>query len=209
MGKLKNGLHGPVTGKVGNVVYSTWNDQNVVKSAPVRTAPFTEKEEINHWRFAKAQDWIRPIGSFLKIGFRNHTPTSKGMNAAKSYLMKNAFPKEGWNSRIIPSLVMVSAGTLALPDDIQVSIDESALLTFTWNPVSGQDQAPLDQVMLMAYNVEAEDARISLGGNFRKSGTASLDLSHSTPGEHHLYLAFVAHDQSRQSNSVYLGEVTV
>ena len=46
MGKLLSGIMGPVKGRVGNLVFTTWKGKNVVKSRPERKAEITENEKI-------------------------------------------------------------------------------------------------------------------------------------------------------------------
>ena len=209
MAKSKSGMNGQVRGKVGNLVYSSWKGIDVVKRAPVRTAPFTEKQKLQQWLFKLTQDWLNPISTVLKIGFKAYTETNQGVTAAKSYLFKNALIRDGYNSWVDPSLMLVSYGNLTPAANLAVILKPENELVFTWDTSVSTGQNQLDQVLLLAYNVQEKEAVSSLGGHFRKDGTASLSLLNRKAGEYHLYAAFVAADRSRQSNSVYLGSVPV
>lgn len=207
MAKAENGIDGPIAGKVGNHVFSTWRGIPIVKRKGVRTAPLSEKQMLNTWMFKKKQEWLSPITEFLKIGFKGYTLTNQGVTAAMSYLSNHAFIKEGYNSYIDPALMKVSYGNLQLPENIQLSLDPEKQLNFTWEPNFSRENSRLDQVLLLAYNVEEKDAAMALGGKFRQDGSASLPLAHHKPGQYQVYLAFVAEDRLRQSDSVYLGTV--
>src|SRR5690606_20834076 len=63
-------------------------------------------------------------------------------------------------------------------------------------------------IMMMAYNIEEEDALMTTSGQFRKTGSDSLDLSDGNEGTFHIYAAFVSVDRTSQSDSIYLGTVT-
>jgi len=200
---------GKLRGKVGNLVHTSWKGIEVIKTAPVRKEPFSEKQLQSQYIFKLTQDWLRPIMPLLKIGFKGYTLTNEGVTAAKSYLSKFALDKDGYDSSIDPTRMLVSYGDLPLSDGIQVPLTPGKELQFSWSPAVTREMAPLDQVLLLAYNVEKAAEVSSLGGHFRKAGTASISLANAKPGEYHIYLAFVAEDRSRQSNSMYLGVVTV
>lgn len=68
---------------------------------------------------------------------------------------------------------------------------------------------PATQIMLLGYNVEKVAAIAELYGRVRDHGSAVLDLTTHIPGTFHLCAAFIAHDRSRQSDSVCLGTVEI
>jgi len=209
MGRLKYGINGPIVGKVGTVVGSSWRGIDYVKSLPKRKKPPTENEKINRFIFAKTQNWLQPIAGFLKVGFKDYTPTNQGVNAAKSYLYKNALIKDGYDSVIDPSKMMVSYGDLPLVENLQMELNSENELLVTWNAdeIRSEEKEPDDQVMILAYNVDKKDAYFTISGQFRKTGSDKLDLKLVLDGTIHVYVAFVSVDRSRQSNSVYLGTV--
>ncbi len=105
---------------------------------------------------------------------------------------------------------MVSYGTLAEPTEAQVSIVEQNNLAFTWQPCAVNTPYAHDQIMLMAYCVELNEACYEIHGAFRHLGNAELALSPDFKEKSVLvYLAFVATDRKKQSRSVYLGEMMV
>ena len=209
MAKTKNGVSGSVSGKVGNTVYSSWKGIEVVKSKPVRKAPLSQKQIDNNFVFGLTQAWLRPIIPLLQVGFRDYAPTNQGVTAAKSYIHRHALTKDGLNSSIAPEKMMVSYGPLPSADNIATELTPEKELIFTWDPTVKAKASALDQALLLAYNIKDADANYSLGGDFRKSGTGKLNLRSFTPGDFHLYLAFVSADGAMQSDSVYLGKVTV
>jgi hypothetical protein len=111
-----------------------------------------------------------------------------------------------------PALMQVSRGDLLLPEGIHVSRDSDNNAVFQWDnqPLpwaiigsTGADER--DQVMVLAYDIEVGERAWILVGAFRKEGKESLQLTSDRP--HHCWLAFIAADRSRQSESVYLGIV--
>ena len=211
MGKLISGINGPFLGKIGTVHGSSWKGKPYVKGPYMpRTEKISDKEKGNRAKFAKAQYWLKPITDFVRVGFKGYTPTWEGFVAAKSHLMKNAMEGTGSEATIDPAKVKVSYGDLALQPDIAVKLIEGNKLLVTWNPeynyngVDGVD--PDDQVMILAYDIEQAEYNDTTTGQFRHIGSHTLQVD---PGHnYHIYVAFNAHDRSRQSDSVYLGTIT-
>ncbi|MFI5157056.1 MAG: DUF6266 family protein, partial [Chitinophagales bacterium] len=131
----------------------------------------------------------------------------EGFLAAKSYLTKNAMEFDGVEWKVNPALMKVSFGTLPLSENIAVKTAEDWNLLFTWDTaeVNGSDKK--DQVMLMAYNLESKHVIKDTSGEFRQTGSTKLKIYFPNTLSWHVYFAFIAVDRSRQSDSVYLGEI--
>jgi len=208
MGRFVNSINGPIQGKVGSVIGSSRKGIPYVKGPyKKRTAKVSKKEIGNRSKFADAQFWLRPLLAFVREGFKGYSLQSEGFIAAKSYLLLNAFEGAPPNFTINPSLVRVSFGDLPLSNNIaveQIAVDQ---LQFTWDPARVEGASPLDQAMLLAYDVENAAAYFTVTGQFRNTGSDTLQIAPKTGRTYHLYFAFSAADRSRQSHSLYLGEI--
>ena len=215
MAKYANGVNGAFIGKLGTVVGTTWKGIPVMRSLPSkRSSKAKGNEKQNQTKFSIAHYWLQPLLEVVREGFKGYSEYVEGFNAAKSYLLNNAFEGEKPNIYINPALVKISAGDLPLPSGITAGLaaEQSRpgvpTIEFTWDTTTLPYEADnWDQVMVVAYNVEESEAFINIHGQFRFNGSHILDVR---PGHtYHLYLAFTAKDRSRQSDSVYLGEITV
>jgi hypothetical protein len=208
MGKLINGIKGPIQGKVGSVIGSSRNGVHYIKGPyKNRTKKVSKKEMANREKFAAAQKWLSPIIGFVRDGFKGYSERSQGFVSAKSLLLKNAFADNGSGLRIDPSLVQVSYGDLPLPENLAVKLTENSELEFTWDPGEQmRDGAPSDQIMMLAYDVQKMEEKMNTTGQFRSTGKDILSLKAVEGKIFQVYAAFCAADRSRQSNSVYLGE---
>jgi len=218
MAKMKKGLYGPISGKVGGIVGSSWRGIEFIKSRPKRTRPPTEGELANRFVFAYTQLWLQPIKDFLEAGFRDDNHPVHGVNAAKSYLYKHALTKDGFNSVIHPELMKISVGTLPLSADIQVEKTSPDELTVTWNTDSITGGRPDDQIMILIYGVRDKDRVITgdvfgtVAGEFRRTGIEKIKVRPNPQNpdlDYHVYAAFSAMDRSRQSDSMYLGTIAL
>jgi len=210
MGRLTGGINGPIRGKVGTVIGSSWKGIPYLKGPyKKRTLKVSKKETGNRSKFSEAQYWLKPLLKFVREGFKGYTPTVEGFVAAKSYLLLNAFEGEQPDIRINPALVKVSYGDLPLSNNIAVAQIDGGAVHFSWDTAAVEGGNARDQVMLLAYDIENGKAYFTTTGQFRSVGADVLHID-PTPGKTwHFYVAFTAADRSRQSDSVYLGEATV
>ena len=207
MGRLVKDINGAFTGKVGSVVGYTRNGKAFIKGPyKKRTKRISEKELSNRKRFALAQAWLKPLLLFVREGFKGYSESAQGFIAAKSYLMTHAMSVENGEHKIHPEKVKVSYGSLPLSADIKAERIADNKIRFSWDGshIKGTDY--FDQVMLMAYHVGSGFYSCVTTGPFRYTGEALLEISQKLEG-HEVYLAFCAADRSRQSDSVYLGQL--
>ena len=210
MAKLDNNILGSFSGRIGNVIGSSWKGIPYMKSAPgSRTKKISAKEKANRQKFKLAHEWLLPLLGFVQQGYRGYSPTVEGFLAAKSYLLKNAMEFVGTEWKVNQALMKVSFGTLSLSEHIAVKSTGDGKLLFTWDTTGVKDGYGNDQVMLLAYDIKNKNANYITNGAFRETGSASLLSPCSKGGSCHIYLAFVAADRSRQSDSIYLGEIKI
>ena len=198
---------GKLSGKLRNLVAYTRDGENLRRKAPNRTTPPTERELVNQYIFGLVQDWVTPLSPFLKRGFKNYGRKVYGANAAKSLIHRKALHRQGYDSTIDPSLVQVSAGKVALPENLQASQGADGQIHFSWDPKTVGNASPRDRIMLLAYNVEKKWPEYELSGPKRHEAAAQLSLAGNLSGTYHLYAAFVSEDGEEQSDSGYLGSL--
>src|SRR4051812_32291906 len=113
MGKALNGINGPISGKVGSAVFYIVNGEAFVRSRPEkRSGKKTKKEKANTSGFAKVQHFMKPIKSYLKIGYKGYGTKTGGYKGAVSYALHNAVEGEYPNQFVNPEKVRVSGGEL-------------------------------------------------------------------------------------------------
>ena len=211
MARFNPGVLGPTSGKVGALVAASWRGQPYLRSLPRikrRKQKPTGDLKQNRSKFSTLHFWLQPLIDFLRIGFKGYAPLVDGFNAAKSFGLRNAFTGKGDDQILDPSLVRVSHGDLLLPAFINFKQLETYVLEFSWDTtVTWHQSHSHDQVMLLAYDNVHKRARMKLTGQFRQTGKDILELSPMAGYSYHVYAAFIAHDRSQQSNSVYLGMI--
>jgi hypothetical protein len=209
MAIYKNGINGAFSGKLGTVVGATWKGQPYMRTLPSkRKGPASEAAIASRNKFAMAHNWLKPVLPFVREGFKGYSATTEGFLAAKSYLLRNAFEGSSDKPVINPALVKVSYGDLLLPENITAVKIEDNQIQFTWDTTDLNKNNRFDQVMMLAYDIENGTAYYQVPGQPRLNGGDVLPISQA-PFDRifHLYVAFVAADRSRQSESLYLGTI--
>lgn len=208
MAKAENGPLGPVKGKLGNLIFSSNLGTPYVRINP-GTRKKGNKKEVNTRNAFTTLTWafLNPIKPFLQVSYKEVAKGRRTLQAAISYLNKNAMERDANNNSVIlPSKMLVSRGSLGMSAEVQVSLSEDRELQFSWNPHSASKAFNNDdQVLLVAYNVEAQAAVTAIGPAFRRDGSASLSLNDLPAGKLHVYLGFISYDRSKASDSLYLG----
>ncbi|MXV49462.1 hypothetical protein GS399_00640 [Pedobacter sp. HMF7647] len=212
MGKLPNGILGGISGKVGTVVGYVMNGKAYVRSAPRKSEQKPSAAQLAmRQRFALAQNWLKPLTPFVRIGCKNYGSSGRGFIAAKSYLMHYALTGTHPEVSVDPAMVMVAWGKLPQATGASVSLDASGNLSFQWdaNEYRGTNFQN-DHVMLLAYIPEAKLAAFDLCGARRSKGGDTLKLDAGFSGkEADVYMAFITEEREELSNSQYLGRITV
>lgn len=90
MGTIKQGIFGGFSGKVRTIVSSNWKGIcYMIGQAQSVKNPRTAKQVAQRDKFLLALSFIRPIQSFIQVGFKTYAHKQSEFNAAMSYTLKN------------------------------------------------------------------------------------------------------------------------
>jgi hypothetical protein len=210
MASYKEGAMGPFHGKLGNIIGGTWKGKPYMRLRPDRRAKPSPREQLNRDKFKTLHLYLQPLVDIVRAGFKGYSRMVEGYNAAKSYNLKNAFTLVKGVYELDPAKVLLSYGTLRLPENISCELIDREL-HFTWeNNQPASVENPDDRTMLLAYqpgNKYGSEEYYTISGARRKEAKDMLLLK--APGTYHVYFALTDEERSRQSNSVYLGTVEV
>ena len=205
MARLKNGLIGGVTGKIGNVIISSRYGKEYVKSAPDKVKnPKTKEQVKQRSKFSVTMAFLKTMTTFIRVGFQNasedrRTPT----NAASSYIMKNAFTNDAGNLELDYSKVLVSMGDLDTSEIINSEFKDRGFTVY-WDKGFKGNAKDNDQAMLLAHNSNLGESIYDIGVGKRSHGSAKIVLPNNWNNHDiHIYLAFRSADGMKVSNSVY------
>lgn len=214
MAILTEGVNGPVTGRLGNVVFYRVKGQNRARSLPrvtKRKRKPSPEQAAQRSKFKLIQQWLRPVKRLVRLGFGNDASPKTGHNVAMSYNMRHAIIDNDGEFSVDPAAFRFSAGPLTSPVNAQVSLGDGEL-HFTWDKPDIQATLGDARTLLLAYNVRN-------GYGYDKIYGASFDLCADTLDLGFLncrigdtcyaYMAFINAVTGEVSDSVYAGTVTI
>ena len=210
MGTIKKGILGGFSGTVGTVVGGNWKGIDYMRSKGTPTNPNTPAQKVQRTKFALTQAFLKPITSYVRIGFRTYAIKKTAYNCAMSHFIKNCITGESPNFTIDFTKVVLASGNLPMPSDASFSL-ENGVMTFSWtdNSVVG-DARQNDFAMPLIYNKNKGEAIFSTESATRSTETIALPVSIDWAGDElEMYLSFSATDSNKLSNSEYLGSYTI
>ena len=210
MGKAKDGIFGPVNGKVKNLIFYTAKGINIIRSVGEKKNIIpSEALKRNNSNFAVLVKFLKKVKPFIRAGFKKEAIGSvySYHNLATSWNLKNAMRNESGISEIMFDKLLLSRGNCLPPDAAQVSLQPGGL-SFTWNATALPYAPSQDRAMLLAYFPELQEAIMNTDGAKRMAGSDFLALQPSYLQEAmEVYIAFKATDSDDVSYSQYLGRI--
>lgn len=212
MGKIKNGILGPFSGKVGNVVGATNNGVHYMRVIPANvTDPKTDKQLAQRQRFGLMTSTLKVFRPIVNVGFRKRTGNTSPANRALSYNLKNAITGDYPDQEIDFQAFMVARGDLTSVPDLTAVSDNPGELTFSWTDNDGVGSAKADDALTVAcYNPESGNLFYQMGAAAREDESVSINLPQTYEGQLvHIYAFFVSTGSDDVTDSQYAGEVQI
>jgi hypothetical protein len=212
MGKIKNGILGAFSGKVGNVIGGTWNGVSYMRAVPVNVKdPKTPKQMAQRQRFSLITSVTRKLKPAIDTGFRTGSGRMSPVNRAVSYNIKNAVSGEYPEQVVDFENLLLSRGDLTGSSGISVSSNPGGVIDITWNDNSGDGSARSgDYLHAACYDTEAKKLYYQPQAATREDAQHTLtlpDLFHGRDVE--TWIFFVSETETDVSDSEYLGAITV
>lgn len=212
MGKIKQGILGPFSGKVGNVVGATNNGVHYMRVIPANVQdPKTDKQLAQRQRFGLMTSTLKIFRPVVTIGYRKKTGKTTPRNRALSYNLKNAITGEYPDQDIDYQAFMVARGDLTSASDLAADSNTPGEITFSWTDNSGIGSAKADDVLYAAcYAPDDGELFYQAEAATREDGSATLILPQNYQGkEVHVYAFFASAENEDVTDSIYAGEILV
>lgn len=211
MGKIKQGILGGFSGKVGSVVGSSWKGISYMRGKALSIKnPKTLQQKMQRSKFALTLSVLKPMTAFLRVGFKLYAKNQSGFNAAMSYTIQNAISGAYPNYTLDFDKLLVSRGSLtgAIFPTTDVA---SGKIEIFWDDNSGIGNAQTtDKAMIVAINPAKEESVFITEGSPRTSGNAEIAVSPYWVGDEvEVYLSFISEDKKSIATSTYCGSVVI
>ena len=208
MARVKDGIFGGFSGKIGNVVGCKGETGYYVRSIPSHTVnPQTERQQSQRGKFAQAMQFARTLTPFLRISYREFAGAGKPYHAAVSSFLKNAVVETDSGCAIDFAKALISRGSLTAVHQAEIASSDHKI-TFTWTDNSGEgNAAPTDVTLLVAFNKTRWMAVYTDAAACRSDEKADLCIPADWDGDElAVYLGFRSKDGETVANSVYFSQ---
>lgn len=210
MATYQHGILGPFSGKVGQVVGSSWRGITVMRSLPVRKKTVPSALQMDRRaRFVLMNGFLRPLTELLRLSFGNKTKNRTPFNLAFS---RNIDAIVG----IFPALtidypnICLSKGQLPLGEPPSVASDEPGKLLLNWKTGDGINQDQTCGTAFIAAYSEELNRWIYITHEITEGQTSCLlDVIPFSGRPVHVYIGFIAKGKQKTAESRYMGLINV
>ena len=211
MGKIKEGILGGFSGKVGPVVGSSWKGIAVMRSLPPHKRGKSTELQLRQMAKVKlVTDFVSPLANFLTRAYSCVTVKMSCYNKAFSYNVRNAVSGEYPVFRINYPRVTLGMGDLLNPDTVSVDADAAGQIRFSWPDNSGEGSArATDRAFVAVYCESQASWSASNNGSQRNTGSYTLDVAAFSGKLVHAYIGFLSDGAQFVSTSKYAGELII
>ncbi|MCL2413318.1 MAG: DUF6266 family protein [Bacteroidales bacterium] len=209
MGRIKKGILGGISGKVGTVVGANWKTTSYIRSLPQNVKnPRTLGQRRQRSKFALVVALLRQLNVILRIGWKLFAKSQSPFNACTAYTLANAVKGTFPNFEIDYSKVLISCGSLAGATNGTASVANGDLV-LSWDNNSGINSAePTDTTLVAVINTAKSETIAQTTGVERSKETQTIKIPANWLGDDvEVYLGFVSEDGKEVANSVHIGKV--
>lgn len=211
MAKMKKGIFGPVSGKIGPVVVARWKGINYVREAaqkPSEPLPRSAAQIANEQKMKFTNELLQPFHPYVNIGFENMAIDKTALSVAYSFNFHKAVMGEYPNLSVDYSKMVISSGLLPQLNQPVLKLIATDVLELTWQQNTNSKASFDDQVMLVLYSPELKITDGFTGGAKRTAKQCLFKFDPAlvgTPLE--VYLSVTSMNRKKVADSLYMGRV--
>lgn len=206
MAKLKKGILGPFSGKIGPVIGGTWKSIAYIRAvSPKKPAKRTIGQIATQEKMRFLNNFLVPFHSYISVGMKNEANSQTEISAAFSAnyhrTILGIFP----DLSVDHPLFIFSKGSLPMVTDLVITA-ENHMLQITWNSNNGLKARFNDQLVIVVYCAAMHRTQGFVGGVNRRDNKCMLELeSHFMGKELDIYASITSLDRKKIADNVYLG----
>jgi hypothetical protein len=220
MARIKKGVLGGLSGKVGNVIGGKVRGTDYLRSLPTgNTNANTILQQAQRAKFATVINFLKPMRDIVRIGFKPEAGRNSGFNAAMSYNFHHALVGDfdtGFAIDFVKALI--ASGDLPSVEGATLASTVARQIDLTWDNNATEALAgEQDALYLGVFNSEEGIGLSRINYAQRVDGALSVLLPPSYSGETvHCFAGFFGSQYAVSSptlqmvsRSVYIGSVVV
>ena len=210
MATYNNGILGPFSGTIGNVVGSSWKGIPVIKAKPVRkNFEVSVLQQQQRARFQLISKFLQPLNDLLCQTFKKSAVGMSCLNKAFSE-NKNAVTGDYPAMAIDFSKIVLSKGRLPLGEPPSLVSQEPGKLLLTWKTGDGINRLlTAGSAFIAAY---CEEFNRWIFGQYQIADNVNsymLDVVPFNGKRVQTYIGFISKGGQRFSESRYMGQISI
>lgn len=197
-----------VSGRYGNLVFTTWRDMAIVRTMPKKSnKPATSAQLWQRYKMQTVTKFLSPLAPLITAYFGERGGLSRRSKAI-SYHMINALHAIYPELSIDYARVVISKGELAEPRNVLAAMTAGGL-QLSWNNPPQALSNDTDTLLVVIYNANRKAFEYQKCV-MRSALHYSIALPEIWLGDMvHCWLSFVDDDLHQQSNTYYAGSYLV
>jgi hypothetical protein len=211
MAKIKKGIFGPISGKLGPVVGATWNGIPYLRRAPKKTRKKRTRTVLqlaNEEKMKFTNELLMPFHPYIKVGFQQLAVENTAISAAYTVNFHRAVIGEYPDLRADYTQLVLSVGYLPKLKDAVIELIDPQILQLTWQTDPSPRISFDDQVMLVVYSPELNLADGFTGGAKRNAYQCLFRFDKRLKGKAlEVYVSVTSLDRKKIADSTYMGRV--
>ncbi|WP_316801455.1 DUF6266 family protein [Pedobacter frigidisoli] len=210
MTKIKKGILGGLSGKIGPVVGANWKGTDYLRSKPSIPPVQTPPRKMAQAKFGYLTSFLKPFHPYLLQGFKHAAIGKTEFNAAFTANFKTALQGEYPDFSIDFSQLLLSSGKLEVVANPTCTRLSASKLQFKWQDVTKGHFHIDDLIMIVVYSAKRKRADGMIGGVKRNAGNCIFKMEKRLwTSEVEVFISVIGHNGRAVSNSYYLGKVDV
>lgn len=211
MARIKKGILGGFSGKVGTVIGANWRGIDYMRALPrLSNKPATPAQLAQRNKMALLRGFLTRIQDIIDERVQNIGKYT-AMNEVLSYSLLHTIVGKYPNQEIDLTKLMFSKGVLMGCWEPKVKSEESRSIEFSWGngsftPFRNGD----DMVTIVVYDTVLQQFCILKDAGKRKNGSATMLVPPKFSNHKvHCYISFYAQKKKLASASEYIGQVKI
>ena len=220
MGKYNQGIYGPYSGRVGNVIGTFWKGRPVMRiRAATHTDANTVLQQAQRMRFRLVSSFIKAHEKLVRLGYATADTTLSAFNSAMKYNIVNAVTGTFPTLKLDLTKVRLSDGNRDNLAGVSVTALAAGQIKIDWTDNSGNGIGEsTDKIYLSIGSADSGEVMITdANGASRLDETVTLTLPAGWSGRTVSVIGFTikdgvtvqATDADDVSTSANYGTVTV
>lgn len=213
MSKHTPGQAGPVRGKIGQTVFSSWRGIGVGRAAPKKSTKAASSDQVGQRSiFGIVTAFLSDVEEAINLGYPQNNLQMTARNLAVRYHLKNAVTGLSPNFALNFAEVKLTMGKLQTVDDVKAVRGEGNAINVTWleNTSLKASSSLEDHTNFYYYSTVKKRWIVFRNGPIRGGLTASMNIPSLFKGDKlHGYLFLTSVDGKVASKTEYLGLLTI